>query len=819
MSSTKVTTNGKFFRLGKERFPFRGVTYGTFQPRPTGAERFPDREQVKRDFAAMNAAGFTVVRTYTVPPDDVLEAAADWNLRVLAGIFYPDWRYLVGLSAWQRRRVAADARSEVRAAARRLAGNDQVLGLCLGNEVPADVIRWFGTSVVARAIAELADAARDEDADQLITYANYPTAEYLPLEEFDFLTFNVFLEHRHDFRRYLTRLHHLAGDRPLVLGEMGLDAGPGLPDGDGEQRQAQVLDWQLETALERGLAGTCVFSWTDEWWVGDAAVEGWHFGLTRADRSLRPALEVVSRWNRCWVGNLPHSWPSISVVICAYNAAGTLHECLVHTCALHYPGLEILVVDDGSTDATAEIVRRHPRARLVTISHGGLSVARNAGFEAATGELIAYLDSDAYPSPEWPYYLALGMDHEILGGVGGPNVPPLDDPIGAHQVARAPGGPVHVLLADDRAEHIPGCNMALRKEVLVQVGGFDPTYTSAGDDVDLCWRVLDRGWEIGFHPAALVWHHRRAGLRKYLRQQLGYGRSEALVEARHPDRFSPTGSARWKGQIYGSLPVPLRQQRVYRGLYGAAAYQSVYRSGGYALDIAHQVGVPLACMALLTAPAGLISAWLAAPAAAALVTLTALAAIDFTRAAPTRVTCGRGLRFRLGVTVMHLLQPLVRSWGHARYRKLARKDLPRTAVIAGPLTDVGRGSLLLPAAAPRAEMAAVIVARLRQAGIRLVTPSGWEDFDARIIGSLLLAGDVVTSGHPAGSIQVRVRRRLRWRRVAVVAVVCALLTAVNVWVAGVAVAAVVLDAAIGVRRTGPLFRRVVRAAVVVPSPG
>lgn len=816
MSGTRVRTDGKFFRIGQDRFSFRGVTYGTFQPRSNDGARFPEPERVKHDFAAMNAAGFTVVRTYTVPPDDVLDAAADWNLRVLAGVFYPDWRYLVGLSARQRRRVVADAGSKVRAAARSLAGNDQILGLCLGNEIPADVMRWFGTRVIAQAIAELAEAARQEDPDQLLTYANYPTTEYLPLEEFDFVTFNVFLERRDDFRRYLTRLHHLVGDRPLVLGETGLDAGHGLSEG--EQRQADVLDWQLATALERGVAGTCVFSWTDEWWVGDAAVEGWHFGLTRADRSPRPALDTVRRWNQRRVGDLPSEWPSISVVICAYNAAATLDECLAHTCALDYPRLEILVVDDGSTDATAEIAGRHSRARLVTIAHAGLSVARNAGFEAATGELIAYLDSDAYPSPEWPYYLALGMDDPTLGGAGGPNVPPRQDPVGAQQVARAPGGPVHVLLTDDRAEHIPGCNMAFRKEVLTAVGGFNPIYTSAGDDVDLCWRVLDHGWEIGFHPAALVWHHRRAGLRKYLRQQLGYGRSEALVEARHPDRFSPLGTARWKGRIYNSLAVPFSQQRVYRGLYGTAGYQSIYRGGGYAMDIAHQIGVPLACVALLSAPAGLVSLWLATPAIAALVTLAWLGIIDFARATPTRMAGSRKLRFRLGVTIMHLLQPLVRIGGRAQYRKRARQDLAPAATIAGPLTRIKGGILLLPAAAPRAQIVAAVITRLRHAGIRLVTASGWDDFDARITGSLLLAGELVTSGHPAGSIQLRVRRRLLWGRVAIVAVICAVLATVNAWAASGVLAAVALDTAIGIRRTGLVFRRAIQAATTATSP-
>src|SRR5205823_1200631 len=141
----------------------------------------------------------------------------------------------------------------------------------------------------------------------------------------------------------------------------------------------------------------------DEWFVGDAAVEGWHFGLTRDDRSTRPALRAARRWNERTVADLVDEWSSISVVICAYNAARTLDECLRHTCALDYPNLEIIVVDDGSTDETAAIVGQHRRARLLRVPHGGLAVARNEGFRAAHNKIVAYLDSDAYPSPEWPY--------------------------------------------------------------------------------------------------------------------------------------------------------------------------------------------------------------------------------------------------------------------------------------------------------------------------------------------------------------------------------------------------------------------------------
>ena len=95
--SGHISVDGKQFACGDDRFRFHGVTYGTFRPREDGA-RYPDRQEVKRDFASMAQAGFTVVRTYTPPPDDVVDLAADWGIRLLVDVFYPDWRYLVGIS-------------------------------------------------------------------------------------------------------------------------------------------------------------------------------------------------------------------------------------------------------------------------------------------------------------------------------------------------------------------------------------------------------------------------------------------------------------------------------------------------------------------------------------------------------------------------------------------------------------------------------------------------------------------------------------------------------------------------------------------------
>jgi O-antigen biosynthesis protein len=802
-SVTRITVDGKQFAVGTERFHYRGATYGTFRPRPADGALFPPRERVAADFAAMARSGFSVVRTYTPPPADVLDLAAEHGLRLQSDVFWPDWRFLV--EGGDRRAMARTARRAVRDAARRLAGREQVLALSMGNEIPADAIRWFGARQVAGLLEELAGIVRDEAPELLVTYANYPSAEYLPLESFDFLTFNVYLERQEDLRRYLSRLHHICGDRPLVLGEIGLDS---HSNPAGERRQADVLDWHLSTSLERGVAGTCIFSWTDEWWVGDSEVRGWHFGLTRADRTRRPALGVAERWNTATVADLRRDWPGISVVVCAYNAAATLDECLLAACALDYPDLEVILVDDGSADATAAIAERHA-VRVIRIEHAGLGTARNEGLQAATKPIVAYLDSDAYPSREWPYYLALAFDEEPVGAAGGPNVPPPEDPPSAHRVARAPGGPVHVLLSDDRAEHVPGCNMAVKKSVLEEIGGFDPIYTAAGDDVDVCWRVLDRGYHIGFHPAALVWHHRRAGVRAYLRQQRGYGRSEALVEARHPDRFTALGTARWRGRIYDSFPMPLRRQRIYRGMYGAAAYQSVYGGGGHVLDLVHQVGMPLAIPLLLTAPFGLVQVGLYGPAAVALVFTLAMFCIDAARFTPP-ARGGRRLAFRLTVALLHVLQPLVRSWARLWHAPSLRRELTTRPELPQPAHQIAGDVWLVPAERSRPQLARDLVDAIRARGVRTYAATGWEASDARLGLCWLATADLLTSAYPVGWIQVQLRTRLRRLRCAVAA---AAAVALGFWLplAGVVLALLCIgEATRGVLRARLLLQAVLQ---------
>ncbi len=751
----RVRVDGKFLALDGERFTVRGVTYGTFAPRADGA-LYPDTEQIRADLEAMRSAGFNTLRTYTAPPPDLLSIAAEQDLHVIAGIFYPDWRYLVGDGRRRRARIASEAAAQVRADMKRLAGHAEVLAVCIGNEVPADAIRWVGKGAVASVLEGLADLAHGIDPGMLVTYGGYPTGEYLTLERTDVVMFNVFLERSEDFRRYLNRLHNLAGDRPLLLGELGLHAGASAAD---EEAQAVLIEEQVKVALERGAAGTCLFSWTDDWHVGGNRVEGWRFGLTRADRTPRSALARAAKAQAMTVRDLDWAWPSMSVVICAWNSAATIDECLQHVCALDYPNLEVIVVDDGSTDATAEIARRHRRVRVLSVPHAGLSVARNAGLAAARGDVVAYLDADAYPSPEWPYYLALGMDRANVAAVGGPNLPPPSDPLKAQAVARAPGGPSHVLLTDDRAEHIPGCNMAFWRQMVIEIGGFDPIYTAAGDDVDLCWRLLDRGYAIAFHPAATVWHHRRGGRRAYLRQQQGYGRAETLVAARHPDRFTSLGGARWRGALYNGFPPLLARQPVYRGRFGTAAFQSIYRGQDHSFDLAHQAGIPLAVALvpfLLSNVPGIRGAGLVA-----LGLIAGLFAVDAARIRPPRTMPRLSLGFRLEVATLFVLQPVARLLG-----RLAYFDDASRGVQAAPWSSAGwatrkRNMVMVATQTPRVDLAAELVRHFRRRSFAVITSTGWEEHDCRVLASTLVAGDVTSTAHVPGVVQFRARSRLR----------------------------------------------------------
>lgn len=641
------------------------MTYGTFAQSAFGL--FPPRERVQRDFAAMADVGVNTVRTYTVPGPEILDLAEASGLRLLIGIWWDDPRYLPQPTERAWRSMVHRARAAVHEAVTECANHPAVLGFLVGNEIPGPVVRWHGRRRVEGLLRRLYETGKAASPHALFGYANYPTTAYLDTKGFDFDAFNVFLEDEGAYRRYLAQLQIDVGDRPLVLTELGLDSAS-----HGEARQAAVLDWQLRAATEHGAAGACVFSWTDEWWVGGHKVEGWRFGVTREDRTPKAARTVVGRHYRS--GGLLQTrkhWPRVSVIVCAYQQETCIEQCVQSLVRLDYPDFEILVVDDGSTDATASLARRFP-VRVISEGRLGLSGARNLGLERATGDLVAYIDADAWADPDWLTYLAIALEPADAACAGGPNLPPPDDPPVAQCVARAPGRPTHVLLDNERAEHVPGCNMAFRRHRLLEIGGFDPLYRAAGDDVDVCWRLQDRGYSIRFHPAAIVWHWPRSRVRDFWRQQVCYGRAESLLARNHPEKCDIVGHAIWHGVIYGpSSSVPGRSY-IYGGRFGDAPYQRLLpRRASFDVLTALYGIAGLSVLAVLD----LHLIWL--PVTGLLLVLTLFLGYGIRLAHRERLRPA----WRMGSLIgfLHLMQPVAREVGRLRARKLAFPSISELA--------------------------------------------------------------------------------------------------------------------------------------------
>jgi GT2 family glycosyltransferase len=653
---------GKSIFVGDEKFWVRGVTYGPFAADESGAP-YPSPAVVDKDFKAIKSAGLNTLRLYTVPPTWLLDLAAAQGLRAMIGL--PAEQHIAFLDDKTRvKNIIARIRGYVQQCARHPA----ILCYVVGNEIPAPVVRWYGKRRIENFIARLYRVVKHEDPDALVTYVNYPTTEYLDLPFIDFLAFNVYLESREQLASYLARLQNLAGERPLLLTEFGLDSRR-----NGEELQADTLKWQIATSFEKGCAGAVVFAWTDEWNREGHEIEDWDFGLTTRDRKPKPALEAVTTAFKDVPFSTDRRWPRMSVVVCSYNGARTIEETLIALTKQCYTDYEVIVVDDGSTDATAHIARKFD-VFLIQSENKGLSNARNLGMEAATGEIIAYIDDDAYPDANWLQFLAasfVGSDH---AGMGGPNIAPSGDGLIADAVAHAPGGPIHVLLSDEIAEHIPGCNMAYRLDRLKAIGGFDVRFRVAGDDVDVCWRLQERGWTLGFSPAAVVWHHRRNSVAAYWKQQKGYAKAEALLADKWPQKYNAGGHLNWSGRLYGKGIVDffLMRPRVYYGTWGTALFQSVYQPAPgilYSLPLMPEWYVlvavlgGLAALGIAWSPLLLITPIFALAVAASLMQAGLAAAKQPLGVYPWP----RRVVLKLLIAWLYLIQPVARLLGRIRY--------------------------------------------------------------------------------------------------------------------------------------------------------
>lgn len=291
-----------------------------------------------------------------------------------------------------------------------------------------------------------------------------------------------------------------------------------------------------------------------------------------------------------------------SVVICTRNRASALDACLASVTAEVRTDAEVLVVDNGSTDATPEVLARWvDRAGVRTVHEpvAGLSRARNVGVDQARGELVAFLDDDVSLHPGWHRHLLAFFDEE----------PDMDGLAGRIVLAFPDGRPrwLHpeldtwyaaVDLGERRRPLEPdeqpfGANMAVRAVALARIGGFDETlgYSDrrlmGSEETDLFDRLRAEGGRLGYDPQVAVHHHigaERLHLRWVVRRTFAQGRTSAALAARSagPDemrRRARTAAGRALLRGWGGSAWRVATQRPRRAALAAVAARRAQQMG------------------------------------------------------------------------------------------------------------------------------------------------------------------------------------------------------------------------------------------------
>ncbi|MFN3704674.1 MAG: glycosyltransferase family 2 protein [Thermoflexales bacterium] len=236
----------------------------------------------------------------------------------------------------------------------------------------------------------------------------------------------------------------------------------------------------------------------------------------------------------------------ISLVVPTHNRKDTLHRCLAAATDQDYPDYEVIVVDDGSTDGTGEMVQREfPQVRYIRQEpNWGPAAARNRGIEAAAGDIIAFTDDDCLLPPDFLSRLADGYRrYPEVAGVGGYLEAP-DELLQSNPFAQYEAYVTHRVYHAGPEEYLGGfeCpaggtnSMSYRRRVLLEVGGFDESFPyAAGEDADLKWRVVQRGYRLLYVPMKVV-HLQSYDFRHFWRQQRRHGQGAIYFERKYRGR-------------------------------------------------------------------------------------------------------------------------------------------------------------------------------------------------------------------------------------------------------------------------------------------
>ena len=249
-----------------------------------------------------------------------------------------------------------------------------------------------------------------------------------------------------------------------------------------------------------------------------------------------------------------------SVIVPAYNAEGHIRACLDALRAQSVAPAEIIVVDDGSTDATAKLVREnYPQVKLVTQPNQGPARARNHGARIAKSEIIVFIDSDCVAEKDWLQEMMSPFSDEQVVGVQGAYktrqkslVAQFDQMDIEYRYAR-----MYESQAAKKLDWIATYSAAYRKKLFLACNGFDETFPRAsGEDAELSYRLSARGHVLRFNPRAVVYHTHPATLGKYLHVKFFRAYWRMRMYRKYPEKMvqdSYTPQSLKVGIVIGSI--------------------------------------------------------------------------------------------------------------------------------------------------------------------------------------------------------------------------------------------------------------------------
>ncbi len=234
--------------------------------------------------------------------------------------------------------------------------------------------------------------------------------------------------------------------------------------------------------------------------------------------------------------------PTVSVVIPVRNRPEHLRACLAAVDRLDYPRdrMEVIVVDDASSDETAACAEHWSGVwplRVVRMPQPvGAAECRNQGAAVARGVVLAFTDSDCRPHPRWLRELVPEFVRPNVVAVGGAVLPADDDTwLDRYEAVESPlmhGWVPARVRPRGAVPYLVTANMLVRRQALIALGGFAPIHP--GEDVDLVWRLCERGGRVLYRPSGIVFHDHRDRLWPFLQRRAAYATSEVVLVERHP---------------------------------------------------------------------------------------------------------------------------------------------------------------------------------------------------------------------------------------------------------------------------------------------